>query len=45
MKLFFLTTLFLFSLKVFSQVDPVDKQGIAIGGYDLVNYFLKGKAA
>jgi YHS domain-containing protein len=44
MKLFFITTLFLFSIEVFSQVDPVDEHGLAIGGYDLVNYFLKSKA-
>jgi YHS domain-containing protein len=27
-----------------SQVDPVDKDGLAIGGYDVVAYFETGKA-
>lgn len=27
----------------FAQVDPVDKNGIAIGGYDVVAYFETGK--
>lgn len=41
MKLFVVTS-FLMSFNtvmVFSQVDPVDKDGIAIGGYDVVSYF------
>jgi YHS domain-containing protein len=29
---------------VFGQVDPVDKQGLAIGGYDLISYFKINKA-
>lgn len=29
---------------VFSQINPVDKSGIAIGGYDVVAYFQLGKA-
>ncbi len=39
-------TLFLVlaSLSSFSQVDPIDKNGLAIGGYDLVSYFENGKA-
>jgi len=27
-----------------AQIDPVDKKGIAIGGYDVIAYFLPGKA-
>ena len=29
---------------VFAQVEPVGKDNVAIGGYDLVAYFLPGKA-
>ena len=29
---------------VWSQTDPVDKNGIANGGYDLVSYFSNNKA-
>jgi YHS domain-containing protein len=30
--------------QVVAQVDPVDKNGVAIGGYDVVAYFESGKA-
>jgi YHS domain-containing protein len=39
--------LFLFTVSFligFAQVDPVDNNGIAIGGYDVVAYFGEGKA-
>lgn len=44
------TSLLLTSFVSFSQIDPVDKNNIAIGGYDLVSYFtdntaVKGKKA
>ncbi len=29
--------------KVFAQVDPIDKNNLGIGGYDLVAYFNPGK--
>lgn len=29
----------------FSQVDPVDKNGVAVGGYDLVSYFQSKRPA
>lgn len=32
------------SSTIFSQIDPVDKAGVAIGGYDVVAYFNAGKA-
>jgi len=32
------------ALSAFAQVDPIDKQGLGIGGYDLVSYFTTGKA-
>lgn len=35
--------LFLYT-KVSAQVDPIDKNNLAIGGYDLVSYFNVGKA-
>jgi YHS domain-containing protein len=34
----------LISFSGFAQVDPIDKNGLAIGGYDLVSYFKSGKA-
>ena len=34
----------LFTAHVFGQVEPVGKDNVAIGGYDLVAYFLPGKA-
>lgn len=37
------TAAFGFSLAL-AQVDPVDKNGLAIGGYDLVAYFKEGLA-
>ena len=41
-----LVTLFIIltQLQSFSQVDPIDKNGLAIGGYDPVAYFETGKA-
>jgi YHS domain-containing protein len=41
--LFYIVILF-FSIKVSAQVDPIDKNGIALGGYDVVSYFDSGKA-
>lgn len=38
--IFFLTV----STWVIAQVDPIDKTGLAIGGYDVVAYFESGKA-
>lgn len=32
------------SLPALAQVDPIDKNGLAIGGYDLVAYFKSSKA-
>lgn len=35
-----LTTKLLLSLMIaYAQMDPVDKDGVAIGGYDVVSYF------
>lgn len=34
--------LFLASTSLFAQVEPVDKNGLAIGGYDVVSYFSEG---
>lgn len=39
-----LLSLLLISTATFAQVDPIDKSGLAIGGYDLVAYFNAGKA-
>lgn len=45
MKKSFLATLILFtSLQITAQVDPISKDGIAIGGYDVVGYFESGRA-
>lgn len=45
MKLIQLTScLILFSAHTFGQIDPVDKNGVAIGGYDVVAYFKSEKA-
>lgn len=43
MKLNLLTLLFLLSLTATAQVDPVNKDGLAIGGYDVVAYFKDNK--
>lgn len=44
MKSYILLFIFLIiSSHSFSQIDPVDKNGVAIGGYDLVAYFELGK--
>ena len=42
----FITICFIYfiSLKSFAQIDPIDKNGLAIGGYDLVSYFESGQA-
>jgi YHS domain-containing protein len=40
-----LLTLFLFAFASYAQVDPVDKNGVALGGYDVVSYFVSGKAS
>jgi YHS domain-containing protein len=32
------------SLNTFSQIDPVDKNGLAVGGYDVVAYHTVNKA-
>jgi YHS domain-containing protein len=43
MKFLLTTKLLLLSLTIASaQVDPVNKDGVAIGGYDVVSYFLPG---
>jgi YHS domain-containing protein len=42
--LLFLCPLFLLSSYSFAQIDPVDKNGTALGGYDVVAYFESGKA-
>lgn len=40
MKAVFAFAFFLVSAGIsYSQVDPVDKDGVAIGGYDVVSYF------
>jgi YHS domain-containing protein len=39
-----LLSLTLISVQVSAQVEPVGKDNVAIGGYDLVAYFLPGKA-
>lgn len=46
MKTIFLAaSLFVLSaVAAFGQIDPVDHQGLAIGGYDPVSYFTTGKA-
>jgi YHS domain-containing protein len=44
MKTTFLILLLIVSANVFSQIDPVNKSGLAIGGYDLVAYFKSNKA-
>lgn len=44
MKKYLVFIFFVLSLNTFAQVDPVDKNGIAIGGYDPVAYFESGKA-
>ena len=45
MKMKFLAVVYMSAaLHVVAQVDPVDKKGVAIGGYDVVAYFLPGKA-
>ncbi len=35
--------IFISAGSVFSQIDPVDKNGLAIAGYDVVAYFKSGK--
>ena len=44
MKHLFLTSLLLTTLSALGQVDPIDKNGLAIGGYDAVSYFETNKA-
>ncbi len=44
MKIKLVFIILLIAPRVFAQVDPIDKKGIAIGGYDLVAYFESGKA-
>ncbi|MCI0750664.1 MAG: YHS domain-containing protein [Flammeovirgaceae bacterium] len=45
MKKYSFTLLILFSsIFTLAQVDPIDKNGVAIGGYDVVAYFQSGKA-
>jgi YHS domain-containing protein len=41
--LILVTSTLLTSQTVSAQVDPVDKNGLAIGGYDLVSYFISIK--
>lgn len=36
------SVLFLVSASLFAQIDPVDENGLAIGGYDVVSYFSEG---
>jgi len=40
---FFIGFIFLTSLHLYAQVDPVDKNGVAIAGYDVVSYFSSDK--
>lgn len=35
---------FTFYSQVLSQIDPVNAEGVAIGGYDVIAYFEEGKA-
>lgn len=43
MKLLLTTKLLLLTLVIaYSQVDPVNRDGVAIGGYDVVSYFQPG---
>lgn len=48
LKQVFFIVLLTFVSSVYAQVDPVDKNGLAIGGYDVVAYFsnkaVKGNA-
>lgn len=46
MRKMLLTSCFFFALctQTFSQTDPVNREGIAIGGYDVVSYFQAGAA-
>jgi YHS domain-containing protein len=44
MKTIFNLFLFMMSATVYAQVDPVDKNGLAIGGYDVVAYAKDGAA-
>lgn len=44
MKKYLIVAFILFnSISSYSQVDPVDKNGVGIGGYDLVSYFQSNK--
>jgi YHS domain-containing protein len=43
MKSLFIASLILHAVTSYAQVDPVNKEGIAIDGYDLVSYFQTGK--
>lgn len=43
MKFLLTTKVLLLSLLIaYAQVDPVNKEGVAIGGYDVVSYFQPG---
>ena len=44
MRLFILGIYLLLSHQAFCQVDPIDKTGLAIGGYDLISYFKENTA-
>jgi YHS domain-containing protein len=43
-KLKFLMLSFFISGSLYAQIDPVGKDKVAIGGYDVVAYFVPGKA-
>ncbi len=42
-KIFLIAFILLNSILSYSQVDPVDKNGVGIGGFDLVSYFQSDK--
>jgi YHS domain-containing protein len=44
MKIVALSFFILLSFQLVAQVEPISKDGVAIGGFDLVAYFLPGKA-
>ncbi len=44
MKIIYLAVLIGLPLFTFGQIDPIDVNGLAIGGYDIVEYFQSNKA-
>lgn len=44
MKIILSSILLIVTTQLFAQVEPVSKDKVAIGGYDLVAYFIPGKA-